>query len=351
MARYAETEYRVGEWFLWRRGDSPIYYRARYDGESGKLLRASLGVREFEEAKRKLDDWFIKNRTVELEKPSDASLADIIRRYWEQHASKLPSHSGNKDALAKWLAYWGDATVSDLTPRRQDEFREYLLKSGIKKSTIQRTINIGKAAVSRAYKRGELQSMPFIQNVSVSSAPPKGRPLEIEELRKLYGHSPPHLQTFIRWMVGTAARPEAILTLHSNQVDRVRGVINLNPEGREQNKKVRATVRLPNALAGEVWDGLLVTYKGKAVKSIKTAWRKSRARAGLDDEVQPYSIRHTAARYMRLQGVSGDSVSQQLGHRSLGVTGIYAGYDPRYLSDACCALDDLLCKVLNKNAS
>jgi site-specific recombinase XerD len=105
-------------------------------------------------------------------------------------------------------------------------------------------------------------------------------------------------------------------------------------------------VRLPNALAGEVWDGLLVTYKGKAVKSIKTAWRKSRARAGLDDEVQPYSIRHTAARYMRLQGVSGEDVAQQLGHRKMGVTGVYMQYDPRYLESACKALDGLTSQIL-----
>jgi hypothetical protein len=57
---------------------------------------------------------------------------------------------------------------------------------GIKRSTIQRTLNIGKAAISRAFKRGELSSMPFILSVTVKTHPPKGRPLEIEEIARLY---------------------------------------------------------------------------------------------------------------------------------------------------------------------
>jgi hypothetical protein len=34
-----------------------------------------------------------------------------LRRYWENHAKKLPSASGNRDALAKWLAYRQEASV------------------------------------------------------------------------------------------------------------------------------------------------------------------------------------------------------------------------------------------------
>ena len=49
---------------------------------------------------------------------------------------------------------------------------------------------------------------------------------------------------------------------------------------------------------------------------------------------------------MRLHGVSADEVAQQLGHRKLGITGIYTEYDPQYLSAACQALDELTCQIL-----
>jgi hypothetical protein len=104
---------------------------------------------------QRLEAWWLQQRELKDERSSQASLADIIRRYWESHASKLPSSSGNRDALGKWLDYWKDALVGDLSVERQEDFVKHLSELGIKRSTIQRTINIGKAAISRAFKRGE----------------------------------------------------------------------------------------------------------------------------------------------------------------------------------------------------
>jgi len=51
------------------------------------------------------------------------------------------------------------------------------------------------------------------------------------------------------WALGTAARPEAVLELHSRQIDFHIGRIHLNPPEREQvAKKYLPVVRLPDAL-------------------------------------------------------------------------------------------------------
>ena len=342
MARYAEKPYTVGEWSLQQRGST--FYRWKYDRECGKVIRASLGARNFEEAKQRLEEWWLQNRIVRDEKPKEASLADIIRRYWEHHAQHLPSKSGNKDALNKWVDYWGNKTVGDLNIPDQEAFVRHLTALNLKKSTVQRTLNIGKAAISRAFKRGELSSMPYIVSVKVGSHPPKGRPMEVAEIAKLYDEAAPHLREFIKWMCLTAARPEAVMSLHSTQIDWDRGIVRLNAEGREQNKKVRPTVRLGGPV--DRFEGFAVSFHGDRVKSIKTAWRKARERAGLDDRCLPYSLRHSAARWMRLQGVSGEEVAQQLGHRGMGVTAIYTEYDPEYLRNASAALYRLTCQIL-----
>jgi integrase len=198
-------------------------------------------------------------------------------------------------------------------------------------------------------KRGELQAMPYIVKVKVGTAEPKGRPLEIDELRKLYRAAPPHVQAYLKWGLGTAARPAAIIDLHANQVDWVRGVVNLNPKGRAQNKKHRPEVRLPQSLSTS-FEGFLIQIGSQPVKSIKTAWRASVARAGLTWNVSGYSLRHTAARWMRLHGVPIDEVRQQLGHKVEGVTGVYTGYDPRYLERACAALDQPVLATCNPKA-
>ena len=198
MGKYSQRPIQFGEWFLYQRTGSPAYYRACYNRATGKLERFSLGTVSAEDAKKKLEVWWLQNRVVNKEQLAEASLADIFRRYWENHAKNLPSASGNRDALGKWLNYWTEASVADLSVERQELFVRYLEGLGINRSTIQRTINIGKAAIARAFKRGELVTMPFIVSISVKGHPPKGRPMEIAEIGGLYNVSAPHLQTFIR---------------------------------------------------------------------------------------------------------------------------------------------------------
>jgi hypothetical protein len=173
--------------------------------------------------------------------------------------------------------------------------------------------------------------------------------MEVVEIARLYGEGARHLQTFIRWALGTAARPEAIIDLRGEQVQWTHGVVHLNPEGREQNKKHRPIVKLPKTLRNELFEGWLITHKGEHAKGIKTAWRAAVRRTGLDAACRPYSLRHTAARWMRLHGVPAEQVAQQLGHRKLKTTGVYTEYDPEYLKAACEALDGLLQAVLAKS--
>jgi integrase len=61
----------------------------------------------------------------------------------------------------------------------------------------------------------------------------------------------------------------------------------------------------------------------------------------LDDRVQPYSLRKTCAMWMMRQGVPPHEVSMQLGHKLLGITGVYTEYSPDYLLEACVALEKL----------
>jgi integrase len=333
------VRFQLGDYWLSKRDTG--WCRTWYDCEARQTRRVSLRTPDFERAKELLEDWYIANRKLRFEKPADVTVAEIIGRYWEEHGSKVRSADGNRHALNAWLDYWGEATVEDLRDvQRQEAFHLSLARRGQKQSTIARTVNIGKAAVSRAFKRGMITSPPYIMPVVVKSHPPRGRPLSVDELQALYRASVPHVQTFIRWMLGTAARPEAILELRRDQVKD--GLVFLNPDGREQTKKHRPTVRLPDSLSDEVWDDYLIQYGGDRVRSIKKAFQRGRERAGLGDQVTPYSLRHSSARWMRANGVPADDVSLQLGHTRNRVTEIYTAYDPAYLKAACGSLDTLV---------
>lgn len=115
---------------------------------------------------------------------------------------------------------------------------------------------------------------------------------------------------FILLLIGTAARPQAVLELTYDQIDFKRNIIDLNPKGRAQTQKARAVVKLPKTLkpillAEQKREGCkrIVSFHGLPVKSTKTAWGKLRTRAKLDTGVLPYSIRRAMARFLRMQGV------------------------------------------------
>lgn len=76
--------------------------------------------------------------------------------------------------------------------------------------------------------------------------------------------------------------------------------------------------------------------------------RWQRACCGLDDNVNPYSLRHTIGRYLRMKSVPPWEVAAQLGHKRADVatTEIYAPFDPAYLDKAVAAIDELLKEIL-----
>jgi integrase len=350
MARYSKRDYQVGEWWLGQRDGSVGYYAIRYDAAKRYNERVSLGTSELEVAKEKLTELYLRTRLVTNERPEVASLADILRRYWEEHASKLRSAKSNRHCINVWLDHWENAAVGDLEVRRQEVFHAWMRARGYKGAAMVRVINIGKAALNRALKRGELAHRPHILTVAVGRSPPMGRPLDVPELRRVYWNAQPHVQAFILWALGTGARPQAVLELHSRQIEFEFGIVHLNPPEREQvPRKYRPTVRIPDAL-WEEFEGWAVAYEGNPVKSIKTGLWRACDRGGVK-RCSPYSFRHTAARWMRRSGVPPWEVAAQLGHsvgKEYAITERYAFYSPDYLSGAVQALDGLIRLVTDR---
>ena len=63
-------------------------------------------------------------------------------------------------------------------------------------------------------------------------------------------------------------------------------------------------------------DMYLINYKGKPVKSIKTAWSKTLERAGINRNIRPYDLRHTFGTELVAAGVDIGTVSRLMGHSS-----------------------------------
>ena len=358
MPRHSDEDriFQLGDFWLSKQSRSQSWCRTWFDPESRQTRRVSLRTADLEEAKRRLTDWFVLEHTKVREAPSEASLAETFARYYTQKGSALRSADSVQRALRDWLDHYGEATVAEACEiQRQEKFHAYLREErGLGETTIRRTLTIGKAALNWAWQRGELASPPHVLLVKKGKSAPKGRPLSVSEVARLIGGAEYHLQAFIALMIATTGRTSAVLELQTQALDFEHDLIRLNPTDREQTNKYRPTIKLPSELKPWLQEvvrvsptGTLIWFRGAPIASIRSAWRSLRTDLKLDDDVQPYSIRHTMARWLRKNSVPAWEVAAQLGHKEMGVstTEIYAPFDPAYLQKSTEAINGFFCAV------
>lgn len=320
-----------------------------------------MGTSDFEVAKTRLLEWFYENHKMApgFHKPGAVALAEVLLDYWNHHAKNLTSAQTVKILLRDWNTFWGDATVADVRDiNRQEDFHAYLRKRGLSPNSINRVLEIGRAAIRRAWKRGVIDSCPFIETVKPELDKPLGEPLTIDQLRAFYrGSDEQHWQDFFLLMLGTGGRTTAAVRMCKDQLSFDENLIFLNPKGRTQTNKYRATVRLLPTLRDRFKDrpdGPLIVFHGKPVGKVSHIIRIARERAGLAPEkrgkgirINSYSIRHTVARYLRQQGVDTAEIAAQLGHKRFGfsMTLRYMPHAPDYLAKSAAALEKLLQEV------
>lgn len=283
------------------------------------------------------------------------TLDEVVLSYYHGHAVNVRAGTRIKYQLGHVVDFFNGMTIEQATkPQTITAFCDGLLKGGMKPNTANNVLTIIKAAINRSYKLGEIPSAPYIALLPAQAAAPKGRPLKVEEIGALLAAAHGHTHVFMMMCMGTGARPEALCELTWPQVDFDAGLIELNPEGRQQTSKFRPTIKLPPAL-GEYLKQVqrtgpyVISWRGGPTRRYFEAWQRAKESAGLEGTITPYSYRHTAARWMRQQGVPPWEVAAQLGHSAgarLNITERYAAHAPDYLEKACAALDKLILQAI-----
>ena len=275
-------------------------------------------------------------------------LDEVLLAYYHQHAKHVRAGTRIKYQLGYIQHFFNGQTVAEAcTPDRLQQFGQYLLGRELKPSSANNVLTVLKAALNRAWKRGELDKQIFVPPVKAGHADPKGQPLSPAQIAALLNVAAPHMQAMIWLGIGTGARPEAVCELTWDRVDLEAGRIDLNPAGRAQTSKYRPVVKIAPAL--RAWleaqpdkTGHVVKWRGKPVRRYFTSWENASRLAGV--KATPYSLRHTVARWCRAQGVSVDEIGSLLGHRVPGgsITERYTSYSPEYQAHAVAAVEKLL---------
>lgn len=321
-----------------RKGSANWYLEWR---ERGEKVRRSTGTQDAQQARVAARDLILAGLSMVDEKPADVLLVDVIERYKIQRGDALPSSDTVKRALKLWREFWADASVAEATIVRQEQFVAWLLQGRLSRGYVRRLLSVGKAALNRAWKRGEVSQVPFVE------LPPEGesyahRATHAQLVTLLNASMPDHVFAYCLVRLSTGCRGDAALGLQAFQIDRDAHLVRLNPERRMQTKKYRPVVPLTDALARYLAHAKpaahVVHWHGRPVRSIKTTWRKIIANAGLPHWFAPKVLRHTVATELRRRGVPAWDVAGLMGHRR-GTTEIYAKFDPAYLGKVRKTLD------------
>ena len=338
--------YRITDQFaiVQRKGSAVLYLEWR---EGGQKVGRTTGCRDLEPAKRRARELILELADIRDADPAEMPIMAALDRYWAQRGKTLASSSMAKRARALWREYWGEAkTVADLHIGAQEDFIAWLRGKGYSDGYVRRVVGVGQSALNRAWKRGEVRQVPFVE------LPPGGEPFAHKASRAmlvklLNTPMPAHVWTYVLIRLNTGCRGDAALDLRPEQVDFADRLVRLNPAGRRQTKKYRPTIPLTDTLAAHLrtlpTDGYYAGWQGRRTVSIKTTWRKVRAAAKLPAWFAPKVLRHTVATELRKRGVPGWEVSGLVGHtrgEAAATTGGYAKYDPDYLGRARRALDD-----------
>lgn len=248
----------------------------------------------------------------------------------------LRDEKRKREAWAAAGPYWGA-----LRPQQIDEAVSLAYPGWRKRAanTHRQELSLVRTALNWAVAQGHLDKAPKITLPAMPES-------SVDHLTKqqfrqfLMGCGAPHVALFAMLAVTTGGRKTALLQTQWCQVDLDRALIDLNPPGRKQNSKFRATVPLNDVILPKLREAkaaalsdYVIEHHGKPMDDIKKGIAAAAKRSGV--RCHPHMFRHSAAVWMAEDRVPMSEIAAFLGHRDINVTiRIYARYHPDYLREA-----------------
>lgn len=299
-------------------------YKSRKNGEM--VRRGKGGIRTVSEL---LKFWGKEH----CEKPGGE---DSWKSKWRYVVRTIERHAGHK-ALERIDFDWSREYVE----LREDE--------GVMGPTVRQELTTLLGAWRSAYGRGLLLLEPPSFDV-----PPPSEPRDIfltkEEARALISAcNKAHLKLFVRLGLATGGRPGAVLALRWAHVDLENGRVDFRPSGQRRRAVVTAKradgkraalVPIGEDIISELREAraiaqtdFVIEFSGKPVSSVKKSFASALKRAGLDAEVTPHILRHSAATWMAQAGVPMWEIAGFLGHSSTAmVEKVYGHHAPEFMT-------------------
>jgi integrase len=220
----------------------------------------------------------------------DMAFAELAARFVEAGSAK----AWHRDRLKVLLPYFAGSRIARITKGLVRQYRaERHRQKTITESTVNRDIECLRHLLYWAVDEGFIAANP-IARIRLERERRKKRPvLNLDEEALLLHAAAPHLRDIIMVALDTGMRRGEILHQQWEDVDFARRLLYVShsktPEG--EAREIPLTDRVHRLLIeNKKSDGLIFTFHGKPIGSLKTAWKAAIRRAG---------IRHTRFHYLR----------------------------------------------------
>ena len=269
-------------------------------------------------------------------------------KFLDEHASKKASYKTFMGHVGNMTAYFGKCSLSQVTPRLINAYKNKRHSDGVKPATVNRELATLKKAFNLALKEWEWVESNPVSRVSMEPEDNgRDRWLTVLEEEKLLEACPHWLREVVVFALNTGMRLSEILELSWEAVDFFRKTVTVT---RSKNKE-RRTIPLNDAaidlLKSKAKVRLIKTnlvfyspraYKLLGKRNVSWVFHTVVTGAGISD-FRFHDLRHTFATRLIQAGVDLYKVQRLLGHKSPSMTQRYAHHWPESLRHAVEVLD------------
>lgn len=375
-----------GARLIWRkesvRKDGSIRSPAGYWIRDGKnLFSTGCSQGETDLAQQKLSEHITKKlKTLEPERkrgnhPDHVIVADVVSAYLDDKVPSQASPKAAKSRLNNILDFFGGKYVSDINGKICRAYAEQRTT----RAAARRELEDLRSALKHYKKEGWVTYAPDI--VLPAKSESRVRYLSRSEaarllwaawrMRQTWKGQPSdrrtgqHIARFILVGLYTGTRSAAICgaalrpTVGRGYVDLNRGVFHRKSEGVRETKKRQPPVKLPDRLLAHIrrWSktpvniktkargksktigrmvahDFVVEWQGRPVSDVHKSFLSAVTAAGLESDVTPHVLRHTAATWLMINGTSLSEAADFLGMTEAVLRSTYFHHHPDFQADA-----------------
>lgn len=301
---------------------------------------------EFEaEAKNELS-LLIRGKIDQSEVITLKEMLDDFLEYSEINNSKQ-QYIQNIHKVKVYKKFLGAETkISDITPADIEKLKQYLLKSGLKNSSVNRYY----ASLSKAFNLIILNKHLKMLNPCKAVSKLKEdnqvlRYLTAEEETRLMQALPEHIKPLVVCALTTGLRLSNILNLKWDTINLDMGFLEVLKQENKGHKKIQ--IPLSNKFKTEL-EKIGIKKKGyvfinpntgKPFTTIKRSFKTALERAGIEN-FRFHDLRHTVGTRLVANGADLMTVKEYLAHSNLSTTQRYMHPTPENMKKAASILDN-----------